>query len=63
MDFCKKHQVKVLQSRWVTNFKVMGIDQKDGVRARIVIKDFAQTKAKSAGVSFPTPSTEGLKLC
>lgn len=51
----------MLQSRWVTNFKV--IEQKDGARVRIVIKDVAQTKAKSSGVSSPTPSTEGLKLC
>ena len=31
------------------------------MRSRIVVKDFASTKAKSSVVSSPTPSTEGLK--
>ena len=57
--FCAKHNTKVLTSRWVTTHKI--IDGQDGVRSRIVVKDFASTKAKSSGVSSPTPSTEGLK--
>ena len=57
--FCAKHNTKVLTSRWVTTHKV--IEGQDGVRSRIVVKDFASTKAKASGVSSPTPSTEGLK--
>ena len=57
--FCKLHNTKILTSRWVTNFKI--IEMKDGVRARVVVKDFADSKAKATGVSSPTPSTEGLK--
>ena len=57
--FCAKHNTQVLTSRWVTTHKI--IDGQDGVRSRIVVKDFASTKAKSSGVSSPTPSTEGLK--
>ena len=43
----------------MTNFKI--VLSQDGVRARIVIKDFATSKAKSIGASSPTPSVEGLK--
>lgn len=57
--FCSKHNTKVLTSRWVTTHRV--IEGEDGVRSRIAVKDFASTKAKSSGVSSPTPSTEGLK--
>ena len=57
--FCVKHNTKILTSRWVTTHKV--IEGQDGVRSRIVVKDFASTKAKASGVSSPTPSTEGFK--
>ena len=55
----KKVGTKILTARWVTNFKI--VLSQDGVRARIVIKDFATSKAKSIGASSPTPSVEGLK--
>ena len=59
VDFTKRVGTKILTARWVTNFKI--VLGQDGVRARIVIKDFATSKAKSIGASSPTPSVEGLK--
>ena len=40
------------------------IDGEDGVRARIVVKDIASGggKAKSLGISSPTPSAESIKM-
>ena len=40
------------------------IDGEDGVRARIVVKDIASGggKAKSLGISSPTPSSESIKM-
>ena len=57
-----KFGVKNIVCRWVTNAKI--IDDKPGVRSRIVVKDIAQGagKAKSLGISSPTPSTESLKM-
>ena len=40
------------------------IDGEDGVRARIIVKDLASGggKAKSLGISSPTPSAESMKM-
>ena len=64
LQFCKKHNIKVISCRWVTNSKP---EADEGVRARIVVKDFAkaakgQKTARQEGISSPTPSIESLRL-
>ena len=56
----KEKQVRIIPCRWVSNAKV--INGEPGVRARIVVKDVAgPEKAKSLGISSPTPSAESIK--
>ena len=57
-----EYGVRIIPCRWVTTEKV--IDGEDGVRARIVVKDIASGggKAKSLGISSPTPSSESIKM-
>ena len=57
-----EYGVRIIPCRWVTTEKV--IDREDGVRARIVVKDIASGggKAKSLGISSPTPSAESIKM-
>ena len=57
-----EYGVRIIPCRWVTTEKV--IDGEDGVRARIVVKDIASGggKAKSLGISSPTPSAESIKM-
>eukprot|EP00435_Cladocopium_sp_Y103_P068669 s2532_g32.t1 len=61
LDFCKKHGIKVITCRWVTPSKP---EADEGVRARIVVKDFAKGKqtARQEGISSPTPSIESLRI-
>ena len=61
LDFCKKHGIKVITCRWVTASKP---EADEGVRARIVVKDFAKGKqtARQEGISSPTPSIESLRI-
>ena len=53
-DFCKRHGVKPITCRWVTNEKP---ESEEGVRARIVVKDIARgsATARSLAISSPTP--------
>ena len=62
LQFCKNHNIKVISCRWVTNSKP---EADEGVRARIVVKDFARGRktARQEGISSPTPSIESLRLC
>ena len=57
-----EYGVRIIPCRWVTTEKV--IDGEDGVRVRIVVKDIASGggKAKSLGISSPTPSSESIKM-
>ena len=57
-----EYGIRIIPCRWVTTEKV--IDGEDGVRARIVVKDLASGggKAKSLGISSPTPSAESIKM-
>ena len=61
LAFCKKHKVKAIPCRWVTNAKP---ESAEGVRARIVVKDIAKgsATAKSLAISSPTPSIEALRV-
>ena len=61
LDFCRRHNTKVISCRWVTNSKP---ESDEGVRARIVVKDFAKGKqtARQEGISSPTPSIESLRI-
>ena len=60
-DFCKRHGVKPITCRWVTNEKP---ESEEGVRARIVVKDIARgsATARSLAISSPTPSVESLRM-
>ena len=60
-DFCKRHGVKPITCRWVTNEKP---ESEEGVRARIVVKDIARgsATARSLAISNPTPSVESLRM-
>ena len=61
VEEANKFGVKIICCRWVTNAKV--IKDKWGVRARIVVKDVAVgPKAKTLGISSPTPSAESIKV-
>ena len=61
MEETNKFGVKIICCRWVTNAKV--IKDKMGVRARIVVKHVAVgPKAKTFGISSPTPSAESIKV-
>ena len=55
LQFCKKHNIKVISCRWVRNRKP---EADEGVRARIIVKDFArgQKTVRQEGLFFPTPS-------
>ena len=59
--FCQKYKVKIIACRWVTNAKPEAVE---GVRARIVVKDFAKGEltARAQGISSPTPSVESLRM-
>eukprot|EP00435_Cladocopium_sp_Y103_P033775 s2913_g8.t1 len=61
LDFCKKNGIKVITCRWVTASKP---EADEGVRARIVVKDFAKGKqtVRQEGISSPTPSIESLRI-
>ena len=51
---------RIIGTRWVTNEKE---EAQEGVRARIVAKDFASGQsARSMGISSPTPSIECLRM-
>ena len=51
---------RIISTRWVTNEKE---EAQEGVRARIVAKDFASGQsARSMGISSPTPSIEALRM-
>ena len=51
---------RIIGTRWVTNEKE---EAQEGVRARIVAKDFASGQsARSMGISSPTPSIEALRM-
>ena len=51
---------RIIGTRWVTNEKE---EAQEGVRARIVAKDFASGQsARSMGISCPTPSIEALRM-
>ena len=51
---------RIIGTRWVTNEKE---EAQEGVRARIVAKDFASgPSARSMGISSPTPSIEALRM-
>ena len=60
-DFCKRHGVKPIACRWVTNEKP---ESEEGVRARVVVKDIARgsATARSLAISSPTPSVESLRI-
>ena len=60
-DFCKRHGVKPIACRWVTNEKP---ESEEGVRARVVVKDIARgsATARSLAISSPTPSVESLRM-
>ena len=62
LQFCKKHNIKVISSRWVTNSKP---EADEGVRARIVVKDFArgQKTARQEGLSSPHPRLSRCDFC
>ena len=57
LQFCKKHNIKVISFRWVPNSKP---EADEGVRARIVVR--GQKTARQEGISSPTPSIESLRL-
>ena len=57
LQFCKKHNIKVISCRWVTNSKP---EADKGVRARIVVR--GQKTARQEGISSTTPSIESLRL-
>eukprot|EP00435_Cladocopium_sp_Y103_P066712 s490_g29.t1 len=53
---------RIIGTQWVTNEKE---EAQEGVRARIVAKDFASgqsARSRSMGISSPTPSIEALRM-
>lgn len=59
--YCKKHNIRILGTRWVCNSKL--IDNKPGVRCRLVVQEIASGAASAAslGISSSTPSGESLR--
>lgn len=59
--YCRKHNIKILGTRWVCNSKL--IDNKPGVRCRLVVQEIASGSASAAslGISSSTPSGESLR--